>query len=76
MSDVPDTSDIGDQIATDALTGDAERQIGDRRVRKEPLKDRIEALKFLQAEEVGGSNPAQILIGFGDTNVRFPPYGI
>ena len=72
----PDTNDIEAQIIADALSGDAERQIGDRCVRKEPLKDRIEALKWLQAEAAGGSSPAQILVGFGDTGVRFPPYGI
>jgi hypothetical protein len=41
--------DIEAQIAADTLSGDAERAVGDRRVRKEPLMSRIDALDRLRA---------------------------
>ena len=45
----PTTDEIRDQVLTDVLTGDAEIQIGDRRVRKMTPAERLAAIGEIDA---------------------------
>jgi hypothetical protein len=46
----PTPEEIRDAVAGDLLTGDAERQIGDRRVRKEDPVKRLQAARELSSD--------------------------
>lgn len=43
--------DIREQISDDVLSGEAEIQIGDRRVRKYSPSERLQAIKEIEASE-------------------------
>jgi len=59
-----ESEDIRSQISADLLTGEAEIQIGDRRIRKEPALARLEALRMLESENKSTSKGPFLKIGF------------
>lgn len=48
---MPTPEEIRDQVSDDILSGEAEIQIGDRRVRKYSPSERLQALKDIEASE-------------------------